>query len=110
MPIKVTYSDNTKIHYNSFDEIINNDNVIEINCSNNNLTSLPDNMIFSNLTHFYCSNNKLTSLPPNMILPNLTYFNCSYNNLYYIPLHLNCCIHKDYNTKSPEYMRRKLLI
>ena len=69
----------------------------------NNLTSLPPNMNFPNLTYFYCYNNKLTSLPANMNFPNLTYIWCSYNKLYYIPPHINCTIIKDDFTKSPEY-------
>ncbi len=46
----------------------------------------------------------------NMMFPNLLQFVCSYNKLYYIPPHINCYIEKDEKTKSPEYMRRKLLI
>lgn len=67
-------------------------------------------MNHSNLKYFYCYNNKLTSLPDDINLPKLKEFICSNNNLYYIPPHINCYMEKDYNTKSPEYMRRKLLI
>ena len=88
MPITVTYNDNIVVKYDNFDEIINIMNVIKIYCSFHNLKSLPDNMMFPNLTHFVCS----------------------YNNLYYIPPHINCYIEKDKKTKTPEYMRRKLLI
>ena len=88
MPIKVTYNDNTIVNYYNFNEIINNINVLKIDCSYNNLTSLP----------------------PNMNFPNLIHFNCRHNKLYYIPPHINCYIKKDAKTKSPEYMRRKLLI
>ncbi len=132
MTIKVTYNNYTVVKYDNFDEITNNMNVININCRHNNLKSLPGNMMFPNLTHFdcsynnlsslpqnmvfpdlilfNCSYNKLISLPPNMMFPNLIHFNCSYNNLYYIPPHINCHVDTDDNTKSPEYMRRKLLI
>ena len=88
MPITVIYNDDTVVKYDNFDKITNNMNVIMINCSNNNLTSLPDNMMFPNLEEIYCYN----------------------NNLYYIPPHINCYIEKDEKTKHPEYMRRKLLI
>ena len=88
MPIIVTYNNNTVVKYDNFDKITNNMNVIMIDCSNKNLTSLPDNMIFPNLKEFYCYN----------------------NNLYYIPPYINCYIKKNKTTKSPEYMRRKLLI
>ncbi len=132
MTIKVTYNDNRVVKYDNFDKITNNMNVTKIDCNNNNLTSLPDNMMFPNLTYFYCSYNNLTSLPQNMMFPNLThfycyynnltslpdnmmfpnleYFNCNHNNLHHIPLHINCYVDKDKKTKSPEYMRRKLLI
>ena len=59
MPITVTYNDYTVVKYDNFDKITNNMNVIKIDCSNNNLTSLPSNMIFPNLTHFNCDNNNL---------------------------------------------------
>ena len=112
MPITVIYNDDTVVKYDNFDKITNNMNVIKIDCSDNNLTSLPPNMnmMFPNLTLFNCSYNKLKSLPPNMMFPNLEEFYCYNNNLYYIPPHINCYIGKDEKTKSPEYMRRKLLI
>ncbi len=88
MPIRVTYNDNTVVKYNNFDGITDNMNVINIDCRHNNLKSLP----------------------PNMMFPNLIKFVCNYNNLYYIPPYINCYIEKDEKTKSPEYMRRKLLI
>ena len=132
MPIRVTYNDDRVVCYDNFNKITDNINVIKINCNNNNLTSLPANMNYPNLTRFYCSNNNLTSLPDNMIFPNLKHFNCSDNNLtslpdnmnfpnlrylhchhnklYYIPPHINCYISTDDMTKSPEYMRRKIWI
>ena len=110
MPITVIYYDNTVVEYDNFDKITDNMNVIIIDCRHSNLKSLPDNMKFPNLTDFYCNNNNLTSLPDNIMLPNLIYIYCNNNNLYYIPPHVNCYIEKDKNTKSPEYMRRKLLI
>ncbi len=44
------------------------------------------------------------------MFPNLQKIYCYNNNLYYIPPHINCYVDKDDNTKSAEYMRRKLLI
>ena len=44
MPINVAYNNDTVIEYMNFNEITNNMNVIEIDCSNNNLTSLPDDI------------------------------------------------------------------
>ena len=112
MPINVKYNDDTCGKYDDFDNITDNMNVIYIDCSNNNLTSLPDNMniLFPNLKGFYCDNNNLTSLPPNMNFPKMKYFNCNNNNLYYILPHIYCYVEKDYNTKSPKHMKRKLLI
>ena len=34
--------------------------ISKINCASNKLTSLPDNMNFSNLREFLCSGNNLT--------------------------------------------------
>ena len=58
-------------------------------CSANQLTSLPNNMNLPNLTKFWCNNNKLTSLPDNMIFPNLQDFDCSYNNIISLPDNMN---------------------
>ena len=60
-------------------------NLQDFDCSNNHLTSLPDNMNFPNLQYFNCSNNHLTSLPDNMNFPILQYFNCSNNQLTSLP-------------------------
>ena len=40
--ITVTLNDGTKIEYNSFDEIVDYDKIIELDCSTNKLTLLPD--------------------------------------------------------------------
>ena len=85
MPITVTYNNNTVVKYDNFDKITNNMNVTKIDCRNNNLTSLPDNMMFPNLEKFYCNNNNLTSLPPNMMFPNLIHLYCRHNNLTSLP-------------------------
>ena len=74
MPITITYTNHDITKYNSFKEIekdLNYNLIFEINCNDNQLTSLPDNMDFPNLHTFSCSNNQLTSLPNNMNLPNL---------------------------------------
>jgi Leucine-rich repeat (LRR) protein len=89
MKIGVQYIDNTIKKYNSIEEIANNDLVIEIDCSNNRLTSLPDNMNFPNLHTFICSNNQLSSLPNNMNLPNLEWFSCANNRLTILPDNMN---------------------
>ena len=97
MPIEVTDINGGVINYRYFDEITDNIDVIEIDCSYKNLTSLPDNitssMLFPNLTHFNCSNNKLKSLPDNMTskmhFPNLIYFDCSRNSLTTLPCNMN---------------------
>ncbi len=131
MLIRVTYNDDSMIKYDDFNHITDNMNVIKIDCSYNKLESLPRiDKLFPNLTHFYCGDNNLTSLPK-MNFPNLEYFDCSHNKLtslpimncpnlqyiycknnrlYSVPPHINCKINKDDKTKSPEYMRRKLLI
>jgi Leucine-rich repeat (LRR) protein len=88
MKIIVTYipnSLNITKEYKSFEEIENNDSVIEIYCHNNNLTFLPENMNFPNLEMIDCSNNNLTVLPENMIFPNLQSLYCQHNKLKSLP-------------------------
>ncbi len=109
MVVTVKYIDDSEeYNFDSIEQIINNDNVIYIDCfynnltslptcinnfynlqefccSHNYLTSLPKNMNFPNLQEFYCNNNKLTSLPENMNFPNLQMFVCSNNNLTSLP-------------------------
>ncbi len=53
--------------------------IIELDCSNNKLKSIPT---LPNLTELICSYNKLKSIPS---LPNLTELICSYNQLELIP-------------------------
>ena len=57
--ITYTLKDGTILKYETF-EIIDNEDVISINCSHNELTSLPENMNFPNLQKFTCHKNKLT--------------------------------------------------
>jgi Leucine-rich repeat (LRR) protein len=89
MPIIVTYINQDIIEFNSFDKITDFNLVTKINCSNNQLTSLPDNMNFPNLQHLYCHNNQLTSLPDNMNFPNLQFLYCYYNQLTSLPDNMN---------------------
>ena len=66
--ITVTYKDDSFKTYKTFNDIINNELVIKIDCSINNLTQLPDNMNFPNLQVLDCSrNNNLTQLPEHSI-------------------------------------------
>ena len=91
MPIIITYINQDIDKYVSFKEItqIHDFNLVfKIDCSNNELTSLP-NMNFPNLQELNCSNNKLTSLPDDMNLPNLQEFYCSYNKLTLLPDNMN---------------------
>jgi Leucine-rich repeat (LRR) protein len=67
---------------NNFEDIP--DNVYEINCSNNKLTSLPDWKNLQNLQIINCSHNDLTSLP-NWNLENLRIIICTYNKLVTLP-------------------------
>ena len=60
MEITVKYSNGTNKTFNSFDNITDNDNVIELNCSGNKLTHLPENMNFPNLVKIDSYNNKFT--------------------------------------------------
>ena len=89
MPITITFTNEDINEYNSFEEIINCNLVSKINCSNNQLTALPENMNFPNLQEFYCYKNQLTALPENMNFPNLQLFNCCNNNLTALPDNMN---------------------
>jgi len=69
---------------NSFDELltfIDYDFISEINCSNNNLTSLPKLPVY--LVTLDCSNNKLTHLPK--LPPFLECLHCCNNKLTSLP-------------------------
>ena len=69
-----------KVKYNKeYDEKCSDEelleNVIELNCPCNNLTSLPS---LPQVQELWCENNQLTSLPP---LPLCTFLDCSKNKL-----------------------------
>lgn len=88
--IIVIYQDKAIYGFNSFDEIKNgNEDIIKIDCSKNNLTFLPEDMIFPNLEKFNCSNNKLNVLPDKMNFPNLKEFICENNQLTTLPRNMN---------------------
>ena len=60
------------------------DNVPEINLSHADLIELPDLSRFTHVQYLWCSNNQLTSLPDN--LPNsLQELNCNNNQLTSLP-------------------------
>ena len=66
MTITVKYSDGSELKFKTFETITNNELVVEINCSGNQLTHLPENLNFPMLGKFDCSDNKITYLPENM--------------------------------------------
>jgi len=88
--ITIKYSlEGNGVKYKNFIEIQqlpNYDSIVYINCSNNNLTSLPSNLPGS-VRELECSYNNLTSLPSN--LPeSLQKLWCSGNNLTELPSNL----------------------
>jgi Leucine-rich repeat (LRR) protein len=89
--ITVTYSNDSTAGFNNFDEITNQENIIVIDCSFNNLKHLPDmqSYLWPKLHEFNCGYNQLTQLPGNINLPNLEKFNCSHNKLTQIPNNIN---------------------
>jgi len=89
MSITLTHKNNSNSVVSSFDDINDNEDIIKIDCSNNKLTHLPENMNFSNLKSLNCSGNKLTHLPENMNFPNLKSLDCSSNNLTHLPENMN---------------------
>jgi len=67
--------------YCNFNQILNYNNVIYLDCSHNLLTSLPD--LPNSLVELHCEWNSLTSLPD---LPNsLRKLSCKHNNLSSLP-------------------------
>ena len=103
--ITIKFSDNIKYLYKSFEELLKIDiynDIIYINCNNNNLLNLPElpnslkildchsnNNLSSlpelpnSLIELYCWNNNLSSLPK---LPNsLKYLDCGNNSLSSLP-------------------------
>ena len=61
--ITVTLVNGTKIEYNTFEEIVDHEQVVALDCRNNNLTVLPDSIgNFINLKHLNCQKNELTRL------------------------------------------------
>jgi len=94
--IYVKYSNNNIIEFNNFDEIFDENqlDIIEINCSNNKLIKLPNEICnLVNLQTLNCYNNQLTELPNNMKkLINLKYLNLNTNKLKEIPNFENCTV------------------
>ena len=99
--------------------------IIVLDCSNNQLTNLPELL---NCTELYCRNNRLTNLPdlPNCIkldcfynrltnlsdLPNCIELDCSHNHLTNLPKLLNCIelyCHENQLTYLPELSNCELL-
>ena len=89
MTITIKFNDNIEHTYNSFNEITKLDDyneIIYINCWNNNLRELPQ--LPNSLTHLYCAYNNLKELPE---LPNsLEYLYCRNNPIFkYIEKYFN---------------------
>ena len=59
------------------------DDIVCLDISFKDITSLPDLTRFTNLKKLYCYNNQLTSLPD--LPPNLQILNCSNNKLTSLP-------------------------
>ena len=76
----------TKKGFAHLNMITDNNMVKKINCSNNELIRIPDNMNFPNLQYLDCENKKLTCLPDNMNFSNLQQFYCCSNKLTCLPL------------------------
>ena len=89
MKILATYKGHQYIEYDNFDidkwediELIK-----EIDCSNQQLTSIPEDICkLVNLKRLYCQNNQLTSLPENIgNLSKLKFLDCSNNKINSFP-------------------------
>ena len=92
--ITITFNNKIAHYYDSFDELLqlpNYNEITSINCSNMNLTNLPQ--LPNCLTYLRCYYNELTSLP---LLPNsLTVLYCWNNNLTSLPQLPNSLIKLD---------------
>jgi len=66
---------------NHLDTLDNKSNIKLLDCSNNQLTQLPQ--LPKNLKYLYCSSNQLTELP--LLPPNLKILDCIYNKLTQLP-------------------------
>ena len=116
MPISIKYSlEPKKFRYNSFQDIEQLDrynDIVYIDCSWNQLTSLPE-YLPNSLQKLYCFRNELTSLPN---LPNsLQKIECDDNQLTSLPEHLPNSLQKldcYYNklTSLPEHLPNSLQI
>ena len=87
MEITVKYIDGSSYTYRSFDQIINCDNVIELNCRYNKLTELPRTIDkLTNLQKLYCGYNQLIELPQTIgNLTNLQNLYCYNDQLTELP-------------------------
>ena len=86
MAIKIKYSleepEKTYSSFRKLEQLGNYNEIVFLDCSDNELTSLPDTLPHS-LQELNCSDNKFTSLPD---LPHsLITLNCSYNKLTSLP-------------------------
>jgi Leucine-rich repeat (LRR) protein len=71
--------------YETFDEIVNYENIMSLNCYKNDLTELPK--LPDRLKYLYCPRNELIKLPDH--LPDsLKELDCSRNNIKELPNHL----------------------
>ena len=106
MVITIKFNDNIKHDYNSFEEIVKLDNyndIIYLDCYNNNLSSLPE--LPNSLKFLYCSNNNLSNLPE---LPNSLFtLYCWDNKITNLPELPNPLIHFEYyNNPILEYIEQ----
>ena len=89
MRITVTYKDKSEKEYDHFDidKFENLENIIKLDCSSNQLTSLPENIgSLVNLEKLWCSENQLTSLPESIgNLVKLYDLKCDDNQLTSLP-------------------------
>lgn len=83
MTIYCKYFDNQEKSFDTFNEIDNYDNIIELKACFQDISDFPD-VLPIKLEYLLCSNNNISKLP---LLPKtLKYIDCSYNKLTLLPL------------------------
>lgn len=68
MKIIVKYQNGSVKYFDTFKKITRRSTIVEIDCSHNNLKTLPKTFVFHNLIKFVCAYNKLKFLPK-MVCP-----------------------------------------
>ena len=108
------YENNKTYEYNKFDDIKHKKKVILLDCSYCKLLNIIEILKFENLEELYCDNNLLTSLDGINKLKKLEILNCSHNLLtkmdYILGLNELCKLNCSYNKLEHFFSNFKQMI